>query len=839
MSNATADKPLHLVTETGEDWGVGGAGVVDNPSPFPRVNALRQRYFDTEFTIAAERAALVTEAYQAHESDPQPIKVAHAFAHILRHCTIDIDGPELVVGNYAAPAKACPIFPEFSYEWIVDELHNQPFRERPHNRYAHSQETDEKLLGLRDYWRGKTVSDRILSLLSEEETKGASIGGLGVYALDLCTQGGVGHVIPHYRRVFELGWLGLRQQVQAKLDALDFTRPENLDKRLFYRAQLITIEANMDFCRRYAALARQQAGPAVDERRDELLKIAENCEWVAEQPPRSFWEALQLGTFIINNVLIESNGHSVSFGRFDQNMYPYYQRDIAASVITQDFAQELIESCMIKFCGYMKLRDWQTTQGNSGRGIGGLTLTLGGVDSAGRDATNTLSHMCLEALAHTQMPQPWVTVRLHENTPDAFMSKVARVIKIGFGEPKVLNDRVIIPAMLARGRTRADARDYSTVGLVESDVAGCEYSWHDGAYFNLARVLELALNDGRPIGQPDAERIGPATGSLADFQSFEALQEAFEQQMTYWVERMVCGVNVMDLAHQALKPLPYLSLLVEDCIERGVDVTAGGARYNFTGVQAVGVASVADSLAAIKQLVFDQRKTTGRELLEALAADWVGFDYLYALINGRKVHHYGNDDAYADELARYVVDIWCRNVADRPNAHGGVFQPGAFSVSSNVPFGAGLAATPDGRKAGEPISDGISPVHTLGGSHDFKGLTARIKSAASLDQEKLSNGVLTNLKISPDALRGSHADANLTALIKAYFRQGGMHLQMSVASRETLEEANEQPDKYKGLMVYVTGYSALWEDLGEDLKQDIIARTELGFDDNTDLTPPD
>jgi formate C-acetyltransferase len=447
--------------------------------------------------------------------------------------------------------------------------------------------------------------------------------------------------------------------------------------------------------------------------------------------------------------------------------------------------------------------------------------------------------MVLDALAHTQIGQPWVMVRLHDATPDSFLLRAARVIRIGTGEPKLINDRVVIPGMLARGRSLREARDYSVVGLAESDVGGHEYSWHDAAYFSLPKVLELALNDGRPLGDAASGQVGPATGSLADFGSFEQLQQAFERQMSHWVAHMVRSVNVVDRAHQALKPLPYLSLLVDDCTERGVDVSAGGARYNFTGVQAVGLGTVSDALSAIKYLVFDQRQVTGRQLLEALGADWQGFDYLYALVNGRKVPHYGNDDDYADDLARYSAELWCRQVTGRRNARGGTFQPGMFSVSANVPFGRAQGASADGRRAGEPLSDGISPVHNAAGAHDFKGLTATINSAAKLDQEAISNGVPFNVRIKPSSLQGARAAANLSSLVRAYFRSGGMHLQISVNSREVLMDADRNPERYPGLLVYVAGYSTLWHELGDRLKEDIIARTELAFDENTDLTPPD
>jgi (2S)-3-sulfopropanediol dehydratase len=820
----------------GDDWLVGSAGVASRPSPFPRINAQRDRYLSTEYSVESERAVLVTEAYRLHQGEPQVVKVARAFAHVLANMTISIDDLELIVGDCAASAKACPVFPEFSVDWVVDEVTHQPFRSRPHNRYQHTAEVDEQLLGIADFWSGQTVSDLVLERLSAGDIRGSTHEGEGVYSVEMCIKGGIGHVIPHFDEVYAHGWRGMHDLVAARLDDLDPASPEHEAQRDFHSAQLIVIDASIELCRRYASLARDLAGSAQDTRRAELEQIAANCEWIAENPPRTVWETIQLGFLIATSVLIESNGHSVSFGRFDQAIYPYYVRDISSGAATPEFVQELIESVMIKFCGFMKLRDWRTTQHNNGRGLGGLTVTLGGVDEQGRDASNELTHMVLDALAHTRLSQPWVMVRLHPNTPQRLLAHVAQVIKIGTGEPKVINDGVIIPAMVDQGRSLEEARDYSIVGLVEPDLAGREYGWHDSAYLSMAKVLELALNNGQPIDGNGP--TGPATGSLAEFESFEQVQAAFEKQMSYWVYQMARAVRAIDLAHQSLKPLPYLSLVMADCTQNGRDVTVGGARYNSTGVQAVGLGTVADGLAAIKHLVFDTQQVSGADVLAAMTANWEGYDYLYALVNGTKVPHYGNDDPYADYLARYVASVWCQQVSDHADEHGGRFQPGMFSVSSNIPFGKMQGASPDGRRAGEPLSDGIAPVHNEPGPHDYKGITALINSAARLNQNRLTNGALLNVRVLPSSLEGPQADDNLTSLIRTYFKQGGSHMQIYVESREILLDADEHPDRYAGLLVYVNGYSTLWEELGEELKKDIIARTELSFDDNTALTPP-
>ncbi len=821
------------------DYAVGTAGVIDEPSPFPRINAQRASIQRQDYSIDAERALLITEAYQKFEGMPQILKVAKSLAHVLANCKIEIGDHQLVVGGTASPPNFCPIFPEFSFDWVEDELKNNPFRDRPHNRYKHTPEVDQQLLGIADYWRGQTVADRIMEQLSPEQLAGSTRGGLGVYSFDTFINAGIGHTIPNLPTLFQKGWSGIRDDVQRKLDELGGSETENVQQREFYQAQLIVLEATMEYQRRYATLANEQAQSADENRRDELLQIAQNCEWVASNPPRAFWEAIQLGIIATNNILIEANGHSVSLGRFDQLLYPFYRADLDSGRLTHDWAQELLESACLEVSEYLKLRDWATTQYNSGRQLGGMTATIGGVDEHGGDATNDLTHMMLEAIAHTQVGASWVILRVNERTSDKLRRRAVQVIKVGTGEPKLINDDVVIPAMLARGCSLKEARNYSVSGLSEPDVAGHEYSWHDAAYFSLPRVLELALNNGRPVDADEEDQnAGPATGSLADFDSIDQVMDAFRQQLAFWIERAATSIGVIAAAHRDRKPLPFLSCLIDDCIEQGKDVSAGGARYRFTGLQGVGLANVADSLAAIQHVVFDKKLASAETLMQALKDNWKGHAYLYTLINGHKVPHFGNDDDYADQLARRVADIWVDEVTKKANDYGGAFQPGLLSVSSNIPFGHQQAASADGRKAGEPLSSDVSPVHTISRSHAYKGITAMVNSVAKLDQETLTNGVPLSIRIAPSTLHGGSADDNLASLVRAYFRAGGMHLQISVIDRETLIAANKDPDKYRGLLVYVAGYSTLWRELSDDLKQEIIGRTEWSFDQNTDLTPP-
>ncbi|HZK44454.1 MAG TPA: formate C-acetyltransferase/glycerol dehydratase family glycyl radical enzyme [Syntrophomonadaceae bacterium] len=824
-----------------KDWGVAANCMNDEPSPFPRMNRILKYFHNIDFSIDHERACLVTEVYKNNPDKPQAIKCAMALAHVLRNVSIKIHPYELIVGETAAPMKAAPIFPEFSYNWIMDEMKNFPFQDRELDQYNISEETQKQLLELADFWKGKTVEEQILSTASADELKGTQVGR-GVYLLNLYFYGGVGHVCANYELLLANGFGKQKRRIQEKLAALDPSLPDDLKKREFYESQLIAVDASSDYIRRYAVLAREMAESETDaNRKDELLQIADNCEWIAENPPRNFFEALQLVHFATIIILIESNGHSISYGRFDQYMYPFYKQDLETGVADREFMQELVECFYIKMATSTKLRDKMTAISNTGRGMGGDSLTVGGVDRKGHDATNDLSYMCIDAHAHTLYGTPWLCVRWHANTPREYRIKTANLIRMGTGQPKVYNDESAILSQVAKGVPVEDARDYAIVGCVEIDSPGKEYGWHDSAYFNMAKVLELAINNGRCVGCAShcprweicggiGQRLGPETGSLAEFQSFEDVLESFDTQMKYWCDQMIAGINVMDICQQKLKPLPYLSLLIDDCIEKGIDVSAGGARYNFNGPQGVGIGSVADGLSAIKQLVFEEKKVKGEDYLDALEKNWEGYETLYALVNSDKVHHYGNDDDYADDLAQLGFNTYCKYVEGRPDARGGMFIPGVYSVTANVGLGLIQWASADGKKAGEPVSDCLGPVHNASGSHDIKGPTAIVKSVTKLDHIRATNGTLLNWKFAPSAVAGESGRDNLISLLEVYFQNKGHHSQFNVISRETLEAALANPEDYKHLAVRVAGYSAYFVELSKPLQMDIMGRTELSFD---------
>ncbi len=842
-NTARANEPEYCgVVPINKEWGIGVSGV-DNPSPYDRTNRILQRWRETKWSVDHERAVLLTEAYEKYAGLSSQLKTAQAVAHILKNVTINIYPDELIVGGIAAPSKAAPLFPEFSYSWVSQELENNPFKDRPYTAHVTSDATKEALLGIGDFWSGETVEDEAISLMTEEQIKATHLGK-AVFSIQLYLHGGIGHTQPNFKAVFKQGFAGLQGKLQALHDACDNSLPEDIKKREFYQSQLIILDGMIEYCNRYARLALEEAKSARGERQKELVKIAEICAHVATGTPRSLWEALQLMNFVYNLVMIESNGHSVSYGRMDQDLLPFYEMDRPAGV-DKAWQQELIEALFVKWAEMCKIRDWNTVAVNGGHGLGGTTITIGGRKFDGSDATNDLSYMMVDAIVHTRLGEPWMAVRWHKNTPRDFKIKCTNAIRVGFGRPKLFNDEVCIPSMERYGRSPEDAVNYGVVGCVEIDAPGKEYGWHDAAYFSMPKVLELALNNGKcfecdsvgkdlcprySICAAQGKRLGIETGSLAEFTSFDEVKNAYDRQMQYMCDQMVGSINAVDIAHQRRKPLPALSLFIEGCAEKGKDVSAGGAVYNFTGPQAVGVATVADGLAAIKQLVFEEKKVSGAEYLTALLQNWEGYEWLHALVNSDKVHHYGNDDAFADELAAFGADTYCKYVENRPTAHGGVFVPGVYSVTANVGLGLILWASADGRKAQEPISDNCGPVHNKAGSHEFQGPTAMLKSVCKLDHERMGNGTLLNMKYSPTSVSGDSGRDNFIDMVDSYFAMGGLHCQFNILSKETLEEAYEKPAEHENLLVRVAGYSAFFNDLSDPTKLDIMDRTELSFD---------
>ena len=825
------DQNYSIGYETGHrDW-----------SPFPRVNRLRKAFLNREYERDVERFRNVTAAYQENEDAPAVLRCARAFEKILMNATLYIYDGDLILGEIAAPAKVAPQYPEFSVNWMLHEVLHEPFEKREHDQHFFRCEEDrQEFIELCRYWQGKGVDDLVNSQLTEEQTKGSQTGRK-IFQTNLYHYGGVGHFAMDYAKILRVGFDGMIAQAKAGLARLNEQDPDYPSKHDFYQAVIICHEAAKNYILRYAQLAEETAaGEADPARREELLQMAANSRQVAGGPAKTFWQALQLFNYATTLALIESNGHSVSYGRMDRWLYPYYEADMREGRIDKAFAQELLEVTVVKMNNPTKVRDGGTVRVRQGRGFGGVCLTIGGVDEEGNDITNDLTMMLLDASVHTRMMCPWLLVRMHENTPYELKVKTVECIRAGYGHPKIFNDAPTIKAMMRKGCSLEEARDYAVIGCVEPALPGRENGWHDAAYINTVKFFEMVLNGGRCLDcGPHCGRwsvcgalgkhLGPDTGSLETYRSFDEVLESVDRQFAYWSDQMCSTLNIIDQAHRERKPLPYVSAFFEGCLDSGVDLTAGGTRYNGIGPQASGLATCADSLAAIKQLVFEEKKYTGAELLQALKDNWVGHEKLYALVNSAKVHHYGNDDDYADELFRFMFECYCRNLSGRPTIRGGQFTPGVYSVSANVGMGLNTNASLDGRRAGEAISDNIGPVHTAAGSHDIKGPTAIANSVAKVDHSLATNGTLLNVKFPEDAVSGRTGRDNLISFIDAYFAGDPMHIQFNIMSSATMRAAQKQPEDYKDMLVRVAGYSAYFVELGKELQDDLIQRTELRF----------
>jgi formate C-acetyltransferase len=786
------------------------------PGPTPRGSAIKERFIRITPEICVERAQLITESYRETEDQPIHLRRAKALEKILEGITVFIQDDELVVGNQCTKPRSAPVYPEFSCKWLEGELDR--LEKRTGDVFLISEQKKQILRDLFPYWEGKT-SNELATALMTEEAKAAQAAG--VFTVGNYYFNGVGHISVDYAKVLAKGLGGIIAEAEREMAGLEISNPEELKKMHFLSAVVIANNAVIGFAGRFAAeaekLARKEGNA---QRKAELKEIARICGKVPAKPAETFWEAIQSFWFIQLVLQIESNGHSISPMRFDQYMYPYLVKDKA---VTTAKAQELLDLLYIKFSEINKVRDEGSTKAFGGYPMF-QNLIVGGVDREGEDATNELSFMCLQATANTRLYQPSISIRIHSNTPPELYRKAAEVTRLGLGMPAYYNDRFIIPALLSRGLTREDARDYGIIGCVEPQVGGKTEGWHDAAFFNMAKVLELALNKG--LDPLTGKQLGPETKELTSFSSFDDVMEAYRTQMEYFVKLLVISDNAVDMAHGQRAPLPFLSSLVDDCIAKGKSLQEGGAHYNFTGPQGVGVGNVADSLTAIKKLVFDDRAITLAELKKGLSSDFAGkeMENLRQMLLNR-APKYGNDDEYADLIAHNGALIYCREVEKYTNPRGGTFQPGLYPVSANVPLGTVVGATPDGRKSGKPLADGVSPVSGV----DHSGPTASVKSVAQLDHVIASNGTLLNMKFHPNALKDDRGIQNLVGVTETFFNGGGTHIQYNVVSRDMLLDAQKHPTNYRGMVVRVAGYSAFFTSLDKAIQDDIIARTEQMF----------
>lgn len=828
----------------------------------PRIPQLIDHLFAEMPVIEADRAVIVTESYRETENEPILMRRAKAFQAICEKLPIVIRPLELIVGSNAIAPRGCQMFPEYSYAWMEEEYDTVATREA--DPFYISDDTKKRLHEAYQYWKGKTTSELATAMMAEESLVAMkhNIFTPGNYFYN-----GIGHFTVKYEEVLTLGFEGIIAKIDEQLDKLTLCAPDYATRHTFLVAAKMSCEAAITYAKRYEELAKAEAQKESDPtRKAELLAIAANCAKVPAKPAESFYEACQSFWFVQELLQTESSGHSISPGRFDQYMYPFYKKDMDEGKITREFAQELMDCVWIKLNDLNKCRDAASADGFAGYSLF-QNLIAGGQDEEGLDVTNDLSFMCLEASMHVMLPQPSLSVRIWNKTPDAFIIKASRLARTGIGLPAFYNDEVIIPSLMSRGVSLADARTYNIIGCVEPQKAGKTDGWHDAAFFNMCRPLEMVFSNGYENG----EKVGLQTGDVTTFETFEEFYAAYEKQMNYFIAVMVNALNCIDTAHATRMPLPFQSTMIDDCIGRGKALQEGGAIYNFTGPQGFGIANVADSMLAVKELVYDKKTVTMAELKDALennfgkglstmrmeelsgqiissmlaAGQTVGekevsviaetlanqkpdaakqkrYDEILELIS--KANKYGNDDDEADAMARRVSYAYTKPLENYKNPRGGIYQAGLYPVSANVPLGRQTGATPDGRLANTPVADGVGPMQ----GRDIHGPTATANSVSKIDHGIASNGTLFNQKFHPSALAGEEGLQKFSAYIRTFFDQKGMHMQFNVVSKETLLDAQKHPENYKTLVVRVAGYSALFTTLSKSLQDDIIKRTEQG-----------
>ena len=828
----------------------------------PRIQKLVDALYEHMPVIESARAKLITESYKETEGEPIITRRAKAFAHILHNIPIIIRDNELIVGSSTIAPRGCQTFPEFSYEWLEAEL--DTVATRTADPFEIAEETKAELKEADKYWKGKTTSELATSYMAPEAIKAIehNIFTPGNYFYN-----GVGHVTVKYWEVLEIGFEGIMEKAQKELDGCSVGDGNYARKSHFLEAVILSCKAVIDYAGRYAKLAQEMAAQTSDPvRKQELFVIAENCSRVPAKGAQNFYEACQSFWFVQQLLQMESSGHSISPGRFDQYMYPYYKKDMEAGTITREFAQELMDCIWVKLNDLNKCRDAASAEGFAGYSLF-QNLIAGGQNKEGEDVTNDLSVMCIQASMHVHLPAPSLSVRVWNGSPHEFLIKAAELTRTGIGLPAYYNDEVIIPALQNRGLSLEDAREYNIIGCVEPQKAGKTEGWHDAAFFNMCRPLELVFSNGMDKG----EMVGIPTGDVTQMKTFDEFFDAYKKQMEYCISLLVNADNAIDVAHAERCPLPFLSCMIDDCLKEGKSVQEGGAVYNFTGPQGFGIANMADGLFAIRKLVYEDKKVSMKELKEALAWNYdKGLDAqsagdmtemimkamqkagrnvdastaegLLKTFMGMKpgeqktqrfkeihdmideVPKFGNDIPEVDYFAREVAYTYSKPLQKYNNPRGGKFQAGLYPVSANVPLGGQTGATPDGRYAHTPVADGVSP----SAGKDVKGPTAAATSVSRLDHFIVSNGTLFNQKFHPSALSGREGLEKFVALIRGYFDQKGMHMQFNVVDRQTLLDAQEHPEKYKHLVVRVAGYSALFTTLSKSLQDDIINRTEQG-----------
>ncbi len=818
-----------------------------------RIMALKQRMLDEPRYLSVEQAKIVTEYYRQNPDKPRTIQRAESLAQAMRAIRIRIDPLELVVGNRTAGVRAGVVSPDAGISWVDDEIEKLP--NRPQDKFNVRPEDIETFRReILPFWKGKSLEDKVKEAIGEE------IGAIGKVVKINQTDHAQGHICPDVARWLALGPKGIRDDMLSRMRSVSqAVSPEAAQSASqvvsqgaspeasqgaprgtspeasacaaagaatpavnFYRGAIIVLEGAMDFMRRYAGRAAEMADSAgsADER-ENLKAVAARCERLAQQPAVSFHDAIQSLWFLFVLLQLESNASSFSPGRADQYLLPYYERDIAAGVLDRSGALEIIEALWLKFNQIVYLRSSSSARYFAGFPIG-FNLACGGLTRDGVDASNELSFLFLKAQEEIGLPQPNLSARLSSQSSGEFVRECARVIGLGSGMPQIFNDESIIPALEARGLSHDDAMDYAIVGCVELTSQGNSLGWSDAAMFNMVKALELTLNNG--VCLLSGKKMGLDLGSFGDYGTYAQLEDAFRRQMDHFVERMIVACDFVDRLHAELLPSPFLSSVIDGCAEKALDVTAGGAKYNLSGIQAIQVANVADCLAVAKRCVYEDKSLRADDLLAAIRNNYDGAEALrQRVIN--KVPKYGNDIEWVDAIAAKWVDYFAKKLSAYTNARGGIYHSGLYTVSAHVPMGQNVGASLDGRKAKDPLADGgMSAMY----GRDRAGPTALLRSVSRIDAADGSNGTLLNMKFLPEFFRTEEGIGKFASLLRTFVQLHINHVQFNVVRKEDLLAAKAHPEEWRSLTVRVAGYTAYFVELANDLQDEIIARTSYG-----------
>lgn len=769
-----------------------------------RIEVLKTRMLEQPRYVSIEQALIITKTYQEHETDSKQVKRAWSLYNALTQIEIGIEPEELIVGNRTKGVRYGVVFPESGISWVDREFETIPTR--PQDKFlVHPEDIETFRKVIVPYWKGKSLEDIVHQRIGDEISEISKVVKINQ------TDHAQGHICPNVKEWLELGPAGVIAKAEKNLVGANASQQE------FYRCVILVMQGVQKFMQRYADLLEEKADsyPKYTASMRELAKICQNLQ---NRPAQSFHEALQSTWFLFVVLHMESNASSFSPGRLDQILYPYYQKDLAEKKMDDDQALEMIECLWLKFNEIVYLRNKNSAKYFAGFPIG-FNVAVGGQDENGNDASNALSHLLIQAQEDIGLPQPNLSVRLVEHTDQALLTHAVKCVSKGSGMPQFFNDKAIVSPLMDLGISKQDALNYAIVGCVELTTHGNNLGWSDAAMFNMNKVLELTLNHGKCL--LTGKQMGPDLGSLSTYASFSDLEVAYQKMMDYFIEKMIPCCEGVEKAHIDCLPTPFLSAVIDDCMDKGMDVTAGGAHYNLSGIQMIQVANLADSLAAIKELVYDKKKVDASHLEKALQNNFVGDEVLRQMLLHR-VPKYGNDVALVDELGAKWALYFREQLRKYKNYRNGPYHTGMYTVSAHVPMGQNVGASADGRFAQDPLADGgLSAVY----GRDIQGPTAVLKSVSKMDNSCTTNGGLLNMKFLPDFFKTEAGITKFCNFLRAFVDLEVPHIQFNVVSKENLLDAQKHPDQYRSLTVRVAGYTAYFTELAGDLQNEIIART--------------